>query len=135
MIDPEEDLKSFLIKLIEENKDNFKKQGDFVVRPGIAYDRFDLTAVEGSYDMSLAGLVHHFLYERGHYEKLLPDKEFEECENVVKNYPEMIYGPENNEDVQSTLDELHYIAIETVGEKLKSLKFEIPNEFKELLDE
>ena len=61
--------------------------------------------------------------------------EFKECENVVKNYPEMIYGPENNEDVQSTLDELHYVAIETVGKKLKSLKFEIPNEFKELLDE
>ena len=28
------------------NKENFKDQGHFVVRPGIAYDRFDLTAIE-----------------------------------------------------------------------------------------
>ena len=66
MGNPEEDVVNFLEKLIEKNKGNFKKQGDFVVRPGIAYDRFDLTAVQGSYDKSLQGLVHHFLYEKGH---------------------------------------------------------------------
>ena len=64
MADPENDLIDFLEKIIEENRNNFKEQGDFVVRPGIAYDRFDLTAIDGSYDMSLAGLVHHFLYEK-----------------------------------------------------------------------
>ena len=64
MTDPENDLIGFLEKIIDENRDSFKKQGDFVVRPGIAYDRFDLTAIDGSYDMSLAGLVHHFLYAK-----------------------------------------------------------------------
>jgi len=134
MADPENDLIDFLEKIIDENRNNFKEQGDFVVRPGIAYDRFDLTAIDGSYDMSLAGLVHHFLYEKGHYEKMLPDNEFEECENIVKNYPENIYGPEDDENIQSNLDELHHVARQTVGKKLKSLGFEIPDEFKEILD-
>ena len=134
MTDPENDLIGFLEKIIDENRDSFKKQGDFVVRPGIAYDRFDLTAIDGSYDMSLAGLVHHFLYEKGHYEKMLPDTEFEECENIVKNYPENIYGPEDDENIQSNLDELHHVARQTVGKKLKSLGFEIPDEFEEILD-
>ena len=134
MADPENDLIDFLEKIIDKNRNNFKEQGDFVVRPDIAYDRFDLTAIDGSYDMSLAGLVHHFLYEKGHYEKMLPDNEFEECENIVKNYPENIYGPEDDENIQSNLDELHHVARQTVGKKLKSLEFEIPNEFKEILD-
>ena len=103
MDDPEADVINFLEKLIEENKHNFKEQGDFVVRPGIAYDRFDLTAVQGSYDMSLAGLVHHFLYEKGHYKKLLPADEFKKCEATVKKHPENIYGPETDEGSQSKM--------------------------------
>ena len=145
MRDPQEDLVNFLEKLIEDNKDNFIEQGDFVVRPGIAYDRFDLTAVQGSYDMSLQGLVHHFLYEKGHYKELLPDDEFKKCEATVKNYPENIYGPETdegfsrsmilrNEGLQDTLDEIHNAALMAVGRKLKSLKFEIPDEFKEIME-
>lgn len=135
MADPEVDVVNFLEKLIEKNKDNFKEQGDFVVRPGIAYDRFDLTAVQGSYDMSLAGLVHHFLYEKGHYKKLLPADEFKKCEATVKKHPESIYGPEDNQDVQDTLDEIHNAALMAVGRKLKSLKFEIPDEFKDVMDQ
>ncbi len=84
-IDPETDLINFLGKIIDENKQKFKEQGNFVVRPGIAYDRFDLTSIDGSYDSSLPGLVHHFLYERGHYKEILPDEEFKKCEDVVKN--------------------------------------------------
>ena len=146
MGNPEEDVVKFLEKLIEKNKGNFKKQGDFVVRPGIAYDRFDLTAVQGSYDMSLQGLVHHFLYEKGHYKKLLPADEFKKCEATVKKHPESIYGPETdegfsqskilrNEGLQDTLDEIHNAALMAVGRKLKSLKFEIPDEFKEIMDQ
>ena len=145
MGNPEEDVVNFLEKLIEKNKGNFKKQGDFVVRPGIAYDRFDLTAVQGSYDKSLQGLVHHFLYEKGHYKKLLPADEFKKCEATVKNHPESIYGPETdegfsqskilrNEGLQDTLDEIHNAALMAVGRKLKSLKFEIPDEFKEIME-
>ena len=130
-IDPETDLINFLEKIIDENKENFKDQGSFVVRPGIAYDRFDLTAIEGSYDCSLPGLVHHFLYERGHYKEILPDEEFKKCENVVKNYPENIYGPEDNESVQDMLDEIHGSAIGIVKEKLQSLGFELPDVFDE----
>ena len=144
MENPEEDLINFLIKLIEDNKDNFIEQGDFVVRPGIAYDRFDLTAVQGSYDMSLQGLVHHFLYEKGYYKKILPDDEFKKCEATVKKFPESIYGLETdeelgrstiirNERLQDTLDEIYSAALTAVGQKLISLKFEIPDEFTDIL--
>ena len=134
MRDPVDDVVKFLEKLIEKNKGKFKKQGDFVVRPGIAYDRFDLTAVQGSYDMSLQGLVHHFLYEKGYYKELLSADEFKKCEANVKKLPETIYSPEDNQDVQDTLDEIHNAAVMAVGRKLKSLKFEIPDEFKEIME-
>lgn len=130
-IDPNTDLKIFLEKIIDENKENFKDQDRFVVRPGIAYDRFDLTAIEGSYDSSLPGLVHHFLYETGHYKNILPDEEFQKCENVVKNYPGSIYGPEDNESIQDMLDDIHGSAVFTVKEKLLSLGFELPDVFDE----
>ena len=128
------DLTKFLETVIEKNKKSFK-EGNFVVRPGIAYDRFDITAISGSYDMSLPGLVHHFLYEKGHYKKLLPPEEFKKCERIVKNEPEGIYGPDDNESVQSNLDELHGMAIDIVGSKLLALKIEIPQEFRaDLID-
>ena len=57
------------------------------------------------------------------------------CEATVKNYPENIYGPEDNQDVQDTLDEIHNAALMAVGRKLKSLKFKIPDEFKEIMDQ
>ena len=130
-IDPNTDLKIFLEKIIDENKENFKQQGHFVIRPGIAYDRFDLTAIEGSYDASLPGLVHHFLYEKGHYKNILTDEEFQKCEIVVKNYPGSIYGPDDNDSIQDMLDDIHGSAVFTVKEKLQSLGFDLPDVFDE----
>ena len=130
----EKDLKKFLETLIEKNKKSLK-EGNFVVSPDIAYDRFCIIAISGSYNMSLPGLVHHFLYEKGHYKKLLPPEEFKKCERIVKNEPEGIYGPDDNESVQSNLDELHGMAIDIVVSKLKALKIEIPQEFRaDLID-
>jgi hypothetical protein len=126
------DLEKFLETLIEKNK-NSLKEGRFIVRPGIAYDRFDITAFEGSYDGSLSGLVHHYLYEKGHYKKFLPAAEFKKCEKIVKNEPEGIYGPEDDESVQRALDEIHGTAAGVVGRKLLSLKIKIPDDFKEHL--
>jgi len=36
--------------------------------------------------------------------------------------------------LQDTLDEIHNAALMAVGRKLKSLKFEIPDEFKEIME-
>jgi hypothetical protein len=84
--------------------------------------------------MSLPGLVHHFLYEKGHYKKLLPPEEFKKCERIVKNEPEGIYGPDDNESVQSNLDELHSTAIAYSWKKnLYLLKFKSPEELKDHL--
>ena len=36
---------------------------------------------------------------------------------------------------KDTLDEIHNAALMAVGRKLKSLKFEIPDEFKDVMDQ
>ena len=81
------------------------------------------------------GTHEQLIKEEGHYKKLLPADEFKKCEATVKKHPESIYGPEDNQDVQDTLDEIHNAALMAVGRKLKSLKFEIPDEFKDVMDQ
>ena len=45
-----------------------------------------------------------------------------------------VFGGLGNESLQDTLDQIHNAALVAVGSKLKSLKFEIPDEFKEIMD-
>ena len=52
----------------------------------------------------------------------------------VLRFGDIYRGPEDDENIQSNLDELHHVARQTVGKKLKSLGFEIPDEFEEILD-
>lgn len=65
------DVKYTLAVIIEKNKGSFKKEGDFKVRPGYGYDKFYLDRVDGSYDMSLQGLIHYILHDDHLYEKFL----------------------------------------------------------------
>jgi hypothetical protein len=55
------------------------------------------------------------------------------CYLIVKNEPEGIYGPDDNEGLQSVLDELYGIAVDVVERKLIALKIEIPQEFRDHL--
>ena len=64
-------IKSFLGELIENHKDYFREENTFKVRPGVAYDKFYINQVEGSYDMSLQGLLHHYLWENELYHLFL----------------------------------------------------------------
>jgi len=113
-------------------------EGDYKVRPGYAYDKFYLNWVDGSYDMSLHGLIHHImaseyhhsidLHEEKLYDLFLNKRQMESMKDVVKNYPESIYRPEyeseikenekENELVNNTLDLIYNISIKYIGQIL-----------------
>ena len=111
---------------------------DYKVRPGYAYDKFYLNRIDGSFDMSLHGLIHHIMaseyhesidrYEEKLYSLFLNERQMKSMENVVMNYPESIYRPEyepelkehqkENQLVNNTLDLIYTISIKYIGQIL-----------------
>jgi hypothetical protein len=85
-----------LDRIIRENKKQFKDKGVFLVRPGYSYNKFYLDKTEGSYDSSLQGLIHHIMYKKGCYKTFLTVSEYADLKNVIKDYPESIYAPDND---------------------------------------
>jgi hypothetical protein len=126
-------LENFFDDLIENNKDRFAKENTFKVRPGVGYDKFYLDWIEGSYDMSLQGLIHHYMWEKKLYHLFLNEDEIKTCAGVIENTPEYIYGPED-EPSQTMLDEIQFQTIVFVGKKLIDLGFDVKNTFKEYLE-
>ena len=64
------EVQEFLGKLIDDNKDTLVKDNYFEVNTPIAYGTFRLGWIEGSYNESLQGLVHHYMYEKKIYHKI-----------------------------------------------------------------
>jgi len=132
------EINNILEKNITENVGFFRKDDSFKVRPGYGYDKFYLDRIDGSYDMSLQGLIHHIMYEEGFYKKILNDKEYAEMEVVIAEYPESIYGPtdedENYEDLQEKLDSIYWESITFVGKKLLGLGFDVEETFSEYFE-
>ncbi len=120
---------SVLDKIIDESLERFKQSNDFKVRPGYSYDRFFLNRVEGCYDESLYGLIHHIMFKDGVYKELFTDEQYELCEKLVEETPELIWYPldedEDYERVQDMLDEIYNCSISHVCEGLKNEGFEI----------
>ena len=94
-----------------------------------------LNHVDGSYDMSLQGLIHHYMWEKKLYHLFLDEKDLEICQGVVENSPESIYGPEDNQALQDTLDEIYGDTISFVGRKLIDLGFDVRSDFESYLGE
>jgi hypothetical protein len=100
------------------------------VRPGYGPDKFYLNQVEGSYEDNLQLLIHYILYEDGLYKKFLTKKQLASCEEVINEYPESIYGSDDD-SLQQLLDEIYSGSIRFVGNKLLSLGFDVGNDFEE----
>ena len=88
--DPEQNESDYILavldKIIDDHLDHFKKSNEFKVRPGYSYDKFYLDRVQGSFDQSLNGLIHHIMFEDGIYKELLEKiKEDPELMNMMKN--------------------------------------------------
>ena len=125
-------LEKFFDMLIENHEDYFREENTFKVRPGVAYDKFYINQIEGSYDMSLQGLIHHYLWENELYHLFLSDEELETCEQVVNEQPEYIFGPDSGE-TQEIIDEIQAKAIKFVGKKLIKLGFDVEQDFESYL--
>ena len=125
-------LEKFFDVLIENHEDYFREENTFKVRPGVAYDKFYINQIEGSYDMSLQGLIHHYLWENELYHLFLSDEELETCEQVVNEQPEYIFGPDSGE-TQEIIDEIQAKAIKFVGKKLIKLGFDVEQDFESYL--
>jgi hypothetical protein len=124
--------------IIDEEAGRFQQSGSFKVHPDYGPAKFYLDRVEGNYEMSLQNLVHHMMYQDGHYRKILNDRQYEEMESTVKNYPDAVYGPdseeENFEQLQNVLDTIHYESIVNVAKELRGLGFDV-SAFEEYLNE
>jgi hypothetical protein len=80
----------FLSKLIANNKDKLTKDNGFLVNTSIAYGLFRLGKIDGSYNESLQGLIHHYMYEKKIYHKILDKDKLKYVSKIVKDNPEFI---------------------------------------------
>jgi hypothetical protein len=135
-----ESLKGILDDIIETGRDEFIESHSFKVRPGVAYDKFYLDHVSGSYDCSLQGLIHHLMWERKFYHELLPDSQISVVARIVEEEPESIYSPdledesmepEDIDDLDSDISYLFAEVIGHVGSRLQEFDFFDPSDFEE----
>ena len=135
--EPSKFISSILELIIDQNLNSFKDEDTFLVRPGYSYDKFYLDRVDGSYDMSLQGLIHHIMFETGVYKSILTSSEFKDCENIVSKQPESIYSPgyetEEDEATQDKLGAIYHNCIKFVGRKLTKEGFSVDG-FEDYLD-
>jgi hypothetical protein len=110
-----------LKKIIADNLASFRSDNSFKVRPGYGYDKFYLDRLDGSYDMSLYGLIHYILHEEGIYPDMLPKAALTEVERLIREHPESIYSPEQDYE---WLDDLHESCISLVARELQRHGFD-----------
>ena len=60
-------LKIYFSEEIKTEREMFLNDSNFKVRPGYGPNKFYLDRVDGSYEYSLQNLIHHILWEDGHY--------------------------------------------------------------------
>jgi hypothetical protein len=126
--------------IIKDFAPHFKEEGSFKVRPGFGYDKFYLDWIDGSYDMSLQSLIHYILYEKGHYKKFLSKTQLKDLENVIKDYPDSIYSPSDNdadyEAIQyDILDPVYSECIRFVGRELIKKGFDVRSTFSDYFED
>ena len=117
------DTEKFLKKSIMKNKSKWKKDKNFYLQT--KFGEFDITRIQGSFDGALNGLIHHYLYNSGHYKKFLDAKDFKNCEKVIKNDPGSIYQPEDNSEVEEKMNQLHDNIPVFVKSELEGADFDI----------
>ena len=114
---------AYLDEIIDQNIDDFDSDGSYKVRPDYGYAKFYLDSVEGSYDMSLQGLIHYIMHEEDIYEEFLSGEQLTAVQECIDEYPEAIYSVDttegNGEEVETLLDEVYYRCICHVARRLK----------------
>lgn len=120
---------TYLDEIVDENIDDFDSDGSYKVRPDYGYGKFYLDSVDGSYDMSLQGLIHYIMHEEDIYEEFLNQVQLNAVQRCIDEYPEAIYAVDtsegNGEEVESLLDDIYYRCINHVAKRLKSADLDI----------
>lgn len=117
--------------------------GSTKVRYGPESEKFYLDWVEGSYESSLQLLIHKIMYHEGLYKKFLNDRCMADVEQVIAEYPDSIYSPDEDDFTEEEeaagytyariqyecLDEIYSKCIFFVGDNLKKAGFDIGSTF------
>ena len=133
-------LKKYFSQEITGAKEVFLEQESFKFRPNYGPNKFYLDWVQGSYESSLQNLIHHILWEDGHYENFLNSRQLKEAKEAIEEDPDGIYGTGNNDDLsdaefeedeiaQESLDAIYYEVIQHVGSLLEKFEFFNPTDF------
>jgi len=125
-----------LFKMIDENVEQFREEGECLVKTKYGNGEYYMNQVEGSYDSALQGLIHYIMYEENLYPIILDEKQMKDLKILIEDDPEAIYGvdPEEEEKTQEILDEIYWDVITEVGKKLEDLGFDV-DEFDEYLED
>jgi len=119
-----------LKSIISLNSADISADEDFKIDCNYGYAKFYLGKLDGSYDMSIYGLVHYIMFEEKMYTIFLTANQLKSLKKMVKEFPEGIYGPnseeENYEFVQyEVLDVIYSSAIKFVSVELERLGHDI----------
>jgi hypothetical protein len=129
---------TYLDQVIDDNIDDFDRDGSYKVRPDYGYSKFYLDSVEGSYDMSLQGLIHYIMNDEDIYDKFLSEAQLDGVRDCIENHPEAIYSVDtsegNGEEVEALLDEVYYRCICHVARRLKKAGLNV-DAFGDFLDD
>jgi len=147
--DMKEDLNSWLEDYMDDCKDywdetsdedelpNFKVRVDWALEPDyfkytFGYDKYYMNWVNGNYEYSLENMIYMAMMNMGYYEKILHPNDYKKAVKVATDYPDTIYGintwdeeksdiyNEYAQEVDETINEILYGAVQFVGEKLCS---------------
>ena len=127
-----EDTEKFLKESIIDNKSIWKKDKNFILKT--TFGEFDISRIQGSFDGALNGLIHHYLYNNGHYKNFLDSKDFENCEKITKDSPGSIYQPEDNDELAERLNQIHDELPNFVKLELENAGFDISDTELAVLD-
>jgi hypothetical protein len=119
-----------LKSIISLNSADISADEDFKIDCKYGYAKFYLGKLDGSYDMSIYGLVHYIMFEEKMYSIFLTANQLKSLKKMVKEFPEGIYGPnsedENYEFVQyEVLDVIYSSAIKFVSMELERFGHDI----------
>jgi len=122
------DLKAAFAVIISSNKDFFISEQSCKIRNDLGEGKWYLDWVDGSYEDSLPGLIHHMMWADGHYHKFLDDDQLKVCESVVVDQPTYIYAPDEDE-TQEKIDQIQWEVTKFVGSKLLSIGMDVSESF------
>ena len=116
-----QDLKLDIGVIFYENRDSFQNLDghSFKVRPGYGPDKFylDWTDYQGTYEYTIQNLIHHMLWEDGHYHKILSTDECAAVKELIDQDPDNIYES-NDKQIQTKLNKIYKSLVCYTGDGL-----------------